>query len=91
MKNNSVYSLKDALMGGPGLDGYAYNADIYCVDCGREIVREVFDGKDCIGEVEFFDSEKMPQPIFFGESECEEHCGNCGVYMYGEGRENETT
>lgn len=31
----------DLLLGGPGLDGYAYQAAIYCVDCGRAIIEEL--------------------------------------------------
>jgi hypothetical protein len=34
------YTLADALLGGPGLDGYAFNADVYCVPCGQAIARE---------------------------------------------------
>jgi hypothetical protein len=27
----------------------------------------------------------VPCPIFFGESpDCEQHCGDCGKYLYGE-------
>jgi hypothetical protein len=90
------YSLKDALMGGPGLDGYAYNADVYCVPCGRDIIRAVFRehaeanaGSEILSDLEFGDSETCPQPIFFGESpDCAQHCGDCGEYLYGESPED---
>lgn len=75
------YGLKDALMGGPGLCGYAFNAGVYCVDCGREIIRAL--PKQTWDFVEFRDSETVPQPIFFGESDIAQHCGDCGEYLYG--------
>lgn len=81
-----AYSLKDAMMGGPGLDGYVYNAAIYCVDCGRKIVRDVFAERGEGAEIDDLtaeDSETMPQPIFFGESDTAQHCGACGEYVYG--------
>ena len=76
-----MYNQKDALMGGPGLDGYAYQADVYCVDCGRDIIRK---GPELIDELAFQDSEETPQPIFFGESDSAQHCAECGEYLYGE-------
>jgi len=83
------------LKGGPGLDGYAYNADVYCVDCGEEITREIaakvaptLTGTD---DPLFSDSETVPQPIFFGESDSAQHCGKCGEYLYGEDEEEEET
>jgi len=78
-------TLREALLGGPGLDGYAFNADVYCVDCGREIIRECFRGAESIEEPFNCDSETLPRPIFFGESpDCAQHCGNCQEYLYGE-------
>lgn len=68
-KDMSTYSLKDALMGGPGLDGYAYRGDTYSIEKGRQIIRELWQwrgGKDW-SELEFQDSEVLPQPIFFAE------------------------
>lgn len=83
--SNMSANLKDALMGGPGLDGYAFRADVYCVDCGRKAIREVFaelpNGE--IDDLLFQDSETVPQPIFFGEADCAQHCGDCGEYLYG--------
>lgn len=79
-----VLTLKDALLGGPGLDGYTYNADVYCVACGQEITRRVF-AQFPNGILWPFaqDSETVPQPIFFGESpDSPQHCGECGEYLY---------
>jgi len=80
-----MYTLKQALSGGPGLDGYAYNADVYCVDCGQDIVRAVFKAAQTpFDDVRFCDSEELPQPIFFGEADSAQHCAECGEYLYGE-------
>lgn len=78
-----MYSLKDALMGGPGLNGYAYQATVYCVECGRKIIRTVFKDRLEIPDLDFRDSDTLPQPIFFGESDNAEHCDTCGEYLYG--------
>lgn len=82
-------ALKDALLGGPGLDGYAYNADVLCVDCGHAAIEAVFDARRAMGQheltdLEAGDSEVIPVPIFFGESDTAQHCGECGSYLYGE-------
>ena len=83
-------NLKDALMGGPGLDGYTFNADVYCVDCGRDIIREVFHkAGGTLDDLAFRDSETCPQPIFFGEADSAEHCGDCGDFLYGQTSEDE--
>lgn len=70
------YSLDDALAGGPGLDGYAFQADTFCIDCGREILRQLGADRDGRGweELEFHDSAVLPQPIFF---EPVDYCGAC--------------
>lgn len=73
-------SLSDCLLGGPGHDGYAYNAAVYCVECGADIIRELYPTVD---PVLMEDSEHFPQPIFFGESDCAEHCDQCSEYLYG--------
>jgi len=78
--------IREATLGGPGLDGYAYQADVYCVDCGRAIIEEI--ASAIVPRLrsldDFFrDSELVPQPIFFGESDTAEHCGDCGEYLYG--------
>lgn len=81
-----ILTLRDALLGGPGLDGYAYCADIYCVSCGQDITRKVFDAyPDGIRYPYTEDSETVPQPIFFGESDYAAYCAACGEYLYGGG------
>ena len=30
---------RDMLLGGPGLDGYAFQADVYCVPCGQQLAQ----------------------------------------------------
>jgi len=70
----------EMLLGGPGLDGYAYQADVYCIPCGRSIIN---DGPDVVEGMDAYNTEVTPQPIFFGESDIAEHCAHCGEYMYG--------
>lgn len=88
------YTIKDALMGGPGLNGYTYRADTYCVPCGREIICSLFAPPRVInGEISdlaFTDSDALPQPIFFGESDFAQHCGSCGIYLYGTAKQDQT-
>jgi hypothetical protein len=73
---------QDMLLGGPGLDGYAYKAACYCVPCGRAAIlalpQEEYD------DVLARDSDTVPQPIFFGESDGPVHCDECGEHLYGE-------
>jgi len=38
-----LYSLADAMKGRPGLNGYAYQADVYCVKCGHQIILSLVD------------------------------------------------
>lgn len=77
-------TLWDALLGGPGLDGYAYRADVYCAPCGQAITREVFERfPEGVPDPLAQDSDELPQPVFFGESDTEQHCGDCGEYLYG--------
>lgn len=79
--------IRECLLGGPGLDGYAYRAALYCEDCAEKIVRAI--AADVAPRIEdtddpyFQDSETVPQPVFFGESDCEECCDECGEYLYG--------
>ena len=77
--------IRETMLGGPGLDSYAFQAALYCRGCARDIVRKVA-GKlkltstdDCL----FQDSETLPQPGFFSESDSEEFCDSCGEYLYG--------
>lgn len=84
--NKSTF-IRECLMGGPGLDGYVYQAALYCCDCAEKIVRaiaadvapRIVDTNDDY----FADSETVPQPVFFGESDTEECCNECGEYLYG--------
>jgi hypothetical protein len=72
----------EALLGGPGLDGYAYQADTLCVACGQE---HILKAPQAVLEDDLLcrDSDSLPQPIFFGEHEDARHCGECGEYLYG--------
>jgi hypothetical protein len=81
--------IREFLLGGPGHDGYAYNADVYCVECGREIIRDLY--ANDYDMLLSGDTDDSPQPIFFGESpDCKQHCSSCGEYLYGESNEEET-
>ena len=83
MKHETL-SLREALLGGPGLDGYFYSADIYCVSCGRVATEAVYAAyPNGIPYPEAQDSETVPQPIFFGEADSAQHCAECGDYLYG--------
>lgn len=77
-----IYSKASLLLGGPGLDGYAYRADTYCVTCGYKIIEDL--PKNEFTDLEAGDTEQVPCPIFFGESDVAQHCADCGDYMYGE-------
>ena len=85
MTTTSKVKASEAFKGGPGLDGYAYRASIYCENCIQEIWKPE---KDEYEWWEFQDSERVPQPIFFGESDYPQHCEECGEYLYG-GNESE--
>jgi len=85
MKANEFIS--ECTRGGPGLDGYAWRSDLYCTDCGRAIVREIAPAlaptlEDTTDPL-YHDSDVVPQPVFFLESDCREYCAACGEYMYG--------
>jgi hypothetical protein len=85
-------TLRDLLMGGPGHNAYAYQATLYCVECGKDIIRQLWaDGSLPEELAECGDTEVCPVPVFFGESpDCEQHCDHCGEYLYGESPEAET-
>ena len=81
--------LEAALKGGPGLNGYAFNADTFCIECAQDIIRKLpattygrLQGTD---DPAFGDSDVVPQPIFFGECpERKVYCFTCREYLYGE-------
>lgn len=56
---------------------YAYNADIYCDDCGGKI-REELDGE---GFEDTGDTDEYPQYFDDDESDCPQHCGDCHVFL----------
>ena len=70
----------EMLLGGPGLEGYAYRAEVFCVTCGQAMIAE---GPDEVQAPFDKDSDTTPQPIFFGESDSAEYCGHCSDYLYG--------
>lgn len=80
--DNDRMTLQDALLGGPGLDGYAYQAAIYCAECARPII-EATVPPEGLPYPEAQDSETTPQPVFFGEADTAQHCDQCGEYLYG--------
>lgn len=70
-----------AKLKGPGFKGYAYCAAMYCGNCGDAIIDSLTLPNS--NTPEFLDSEIVPQPAFFAESEFAEHCDQCGAYLYG--------
>ena len=79
----------DMMLGGPGLGGYAFHADVYCVRCSHDIIREL--PQEVYSDYRARDSEEVPQPVFFGEADSAQHCGKCGVYLYGPQEEGTPT
>lgn len=79
--------IREATAGGPGLDGYAYQGDTYCIECGELLIFDL--GANVIAEIWgtddplFCDSDTVPQPIFFGESDSGTYCAQCGDLLYG--------
>lgn len=71
---------EDVFAGGPGLDAYAYQSEVYCPGCARKLDF----GTGPWTDNDFGDSEVVPFPVFFGESDAEQDCAQCGVYLYGE-------
>jgi ribosomal protein S27E len=70
-----------AMLGGPGLCGYAFRADTYCVPCGQEHINTA--PQDYFSDSRSLDTDHVPQPIFFGEADTAQHCADCGEYLYG--------
>lgn len=67
----------------PGLDGYAFQSDVYCLDCAASQLENLA-GDFPMTDLDLaMDSEKVPTPIFFGEADHAVHCADCGLYLYG--------
>jgi hypothetical protein len=80
--------LSESMLGGPGLDGYTYDADVICSDCAENVMRDrarafLLEHPEGVEDPAWRDSEEWPQPIFFGEADTAQHCGACEVYLYG--------
>lgn len=78
--------IHQATLDGPGLDGYSFQADVWCIDCGETIIKEiahkVAPQLENTSDPLFSDSETLPQPIFFGEADNKQHCAGCGKFLY---------
>lgn len=66
------------------MDVYIYSADIYCQECGEEIIRALdgTTGKPPLESRE--DSNIWPQgpyPDGGGEADCPQHCGGCNGFL----------
>jgi len=72
---------REAMLGGPGLDGYAFCADTYCVECGQSHLLKI--PQEYFSDSRSLDTDHVPQPIFFGEADTAQHCADCGEYLYG--------
>jgi len=66
------------------------------VGCGQDEARQVWEArlrerpdKPWFDSWEFSDSNEVPQPIFFGEADTEQHCTTCEEYLYGINEEDE--
>ena len=80
--DQEILTQREALIGGPHLDGYAYRADVYCCSCGRHRIAETVPVQG-IPWPDAEDTEQAPRPIYFGESEDGQYCADCGVYLFG--------
>lgn len=80
-RKSDVLTKRDLKLGGPGLDGYAYNVAMYCIDCGHDIIDKL--PQKTFTYLEASDTEQVPVPSFFGESDQTQHCDDCGEYLYG--------
>lgn len=77
--------MRECFRGGPGLSGYAYRADTWCPDCAEAEAAALPDSAVPAGEGDprWTDSDHVPQPVFFGDSDRACHCASCGEYLYG--------
>jgi len=88
MTRNDILLDIDIASHSPGLRAFAFQADLYCLDCILNMAnRGVFDKGaaqvDDQADPYWEDSELLPQPCFFPESDHAEHCASCGEYLYG--------
>ena len=63
------------------MQAYIYNADIYCSDCKKAIIKRL--KNDGVEPTEF-DSETWPQGPYEnggGEADSPNHCGGCHIFM----------
>ena len=81
---------RELKLGGPGLDSYAYCADLLCVDCAHEEIDRLLDAAEQSLDLSELDcdprdTEECPAPSFFSEANPGEaaHCGQCGELLYG--------
>lgn len=61
------------------MKAYVYRADIYCEDCGKDIIGKLGHENELS-----FDSERWPQGPFLeggGEADTPQHCGSCGTFL----------
>jgi len=78
----------------PGFDGFAFQADVWCLDCIIEMANHG-DFDQSAAKVAnqdnpiWQDSEILPQPIFFGESDHKQCCNSCAESLYGPDEEDE--
>lgn len=75
----------DVFAGGPGPDGYTFKAEVYCPHCAEDLDF----GAGPWDDLEFGDSEVVPQPVFNGEADTEQSCASCGEYLYGDRAEDQ--
>ena len=62
------------------MDGYIFNADIYCEDCGVDIIDECRErGIDDNGDSNTYP--QGPYPHGGGEADAPQHCGSCRVFL----------
>jgi len=82
-----TYTRADVFKGGPGLCAYAFRAALYCPACARGLDF----GPGPFDWLTFCDSESVPSPVFFGESDAAEFCDTCSGFLYGADGAEENT
>ena len=74
-----MYYREDVFRGGPGLRAYVYRAEIYCPACAQALDF----GAGPWDWIDFTDSDTVPQPAFFPESDSPQYCAACERFLYG--------